>query len=61
MQASLASESMQVPLCEDIVVWMIESIKTDLIEENLYAADINNSLRNISAGEALVQCLKITV
>ena len=56
--ASFASELMQVPLCEGTVVLMIESIKTDLIEENLYGTDIKNSSHNIFASEALFNALK---
>ena len=44
-------------LCEDTVASIVESIKTKLIEEDLYGAEINTGLCNVSSSENLFKAL----
>ena len=45
------------PLCKDTISSIVESIKTKLIEENLYGTQINTSLNRVSSSEVLFNVL----
>ena len=56
-ETDLASDQASSPLCKDTMSSIVESIKANLIEENLYGTEINTSLNTVSSGEALLEAL----
>lgn len=54
---SETDQACETHLCKDTVSSIVESIKTNLIEENLYGAEINASLTTVSSSEALFAAL----
>ena len=48
----------QIPLCEGTITSIIQSIKTDLLEDKCYGEEIQNGLKNVSGGEALLDALQ---
>ena len=54
-----SAEHNQIPLCEGTITSIIQSIKTDLLEKKyLYGEEIQNGLKNVSGGEALLDALQ---
>ncbi len=47
-----------IPLCEGTIVSIVESIKSDLLEKDYYGKEIQNGLKNIVGGEALLDALQ---
>lgn len=45
------------PLCKDTVASIVETIKTNIIKENLYGDEINANLKTVSSNEALFNVL----
>ena len=53
-----SAEHNQIPLCEGTITSIIQSIKTDLLEKKYYGEEIQNGLKNVSGGEALLDALQ---
>ena len=53
-----SAELKQIPLCEGTIVSIIQSIKTDLLEKKYHGEEIQNSLKNVFGGQALLDALQ---
>ncbi len=55
---SVTVKANHIPLCEGTIVSIVESIKSDLLEKDYFGKEIQNGLKNIVGGEALLDALQ---
>ena len=52
-----SDDQTETPLCKDTVASIVETIKNNLIEENIYGDEININLKTVSSSEAFFNVL----